>query len=78
MVVNCDLVIANEAAKFGFPEVKRGVVAIQGGIPRLAQIAGHQVWLKPLKRKNRFFLPIICSRAHVTSESCLSCVRVML
>jgi len=51
MVVNCDLVIANEAAKFGFPEVKRGVVAIQGGIPRLAQIAGHQVWLKPLKKK---------------------------
>ena len=32
MVLNCDLVIASQDAKFGLPEVKRGVVAIQGGI----------------------------------------------
>jgi enoyl-CoA hydratase/carnithine racemase len=31
MVLNCDLVIASEDAKFALPEVKRGVVAIQGG-----------------------------------------------
>ena len=31
MVLNCDLVIASQDAKFAFPEVKRGVVAIQGG-----------------------------------------------
>ncbi|PPQ77554.1 hypothetical protein CVT25_011414 [Psilocybe cyanescens] len=43
MVLNCDIVIASEGAKFALPEVKRGVVAIQGGIPRLAQIAGHQL-----------------------------------
>ncbi|KDR85919.1 hypothetical protein GALMADRAFT_235082 [Galerina marginata CBS 339.88] len=42
MVLNCDIVIASQDAKFALPEVKRGVVAIQGGIPRLAQIAGHQ------------------------------------
>ncbi|KAF9528117.1 ClpP/crotonase-like domain-containing protein [Crepidotus variabilis] len=42
MVVNSDLVIASEDAKFGFPEVTRGVIAIQGAIPRITQICGHQ------------------------------------
>ncbi|KAJ7211380.1 enoyl-CoA hydratase [Mycena pura] len=42
IVLNCDLVVASKDASFGLPEVKRGVVAIQGGIPRLARIAGHQ------------------------------------
>ncbi|KAF8902192.1 enoyl-CoA hydratase [Gymnopilus junonius] len=46
MVVNCDIVITTVGAKFAFPEVKRGVVAIQGGIPRLAKIAGHQVGIR--------------------------------
>ena len=31
MILNCDLVIASEDAKFALPEVRRGVVAIQGG-----------------------------------------------
>jgi enoyl-CoA hydratase/carnithine racemase len=43
MVLNCDIVIASEKAQFAAPEVKRGVVAIQGAIPRLAKIAGHQL-----------------------------------
>ncbi|OSX66978.1 hypothetical protein POSPLADRAFT_1072124 [Postia placenta MAD-698-R-SB12] len=43
IVVNCDLVVASEEATFALPEVKRGVVAIQGGMPRLARIAGHQL-----------------------------------
>ncbi|KIK67565.1 hypothetical protein GYMLUDRAFT_37720 [Collybiopsis luxurians FD-317 M1] len=41
MVLNCDIVVAGSDAKFALPEVKRGVVAGAGGIPRLAQIAGH-------------------------------------
>lgn len=61
IILNCDIVIASVDAKFALPEVKRGVVAAQGGecarfrmeklllpcfnigIPRLSQIAGHQV-----------------------------------
>lgn len=31
MVLNCDIVIASDKAQFAFPEVKRGVVAAQGG-----------------------------------------------
>ena len=31
MILNCDIVVASENAKFALPEVKRGVVAIQGG-----------------------------------------------
>jgi len=43
MILNCDLVVASDKAQFALPEVKRGVVAIQGVIPRLANIAGHQL-----------------------------------
>ncbi|KAI0690750.1 enoyl-CoA hydratase/carnithine racemase [Cytidiella melzeri] len=42
MLVNCDLVIAAEDATIATPEVKRGVVAIMGAIPRISRIAGHQ------------------------------------
>ncbi|KAJ3502146.1 hypothetical protein NLJ89_g9018 [Agrocybe chaxingu] len=42
LILNCDFVVAADDAKFALPEVKRGVVAIQGGIPRLTQIVGHQ------------------------------------
>lgn len=63
IVLNCDIVVAGEDAKFALPEVKRGVVAAAGGectlglslrhsnihlslgIPRLAHIAGHHVWI---------------------------------
>ena len=30
----CDLIVASEAAKFGFPEVKRGLMAAAGGVIR--------------------------------------------
>jgi len=43
LVLNCDLVVASDDAVFALPEVKRGVVAIAGGMPRLARIAGHQL-----------------------------------
>ena len=31
ILLNCDIVVASEDAKFALPEVKRGVVAVQGG-----------------------------------------------
>lgn len=34
LVLNCDIVIASEDAVFGLPEVKRGVLASQGGSSR--------------------------------------------
>jgi len=43
MLLNCDIVIADEKALFAMPEVKRGVVAALGGIPRLSRVAGHQL-----------------------------------
>lgn len=43
IVLNCDIVIASEEATFALPEVKRGVTALMGGMPRLARIAGHQL-----------------------------------
>ncbi|MDT7772307.1 MAG: enoyl-CoA hydratase [Pseudonocardiales bacterium] len=35
IVLACDLVVAAESAKFGIPEVKRGLVAAAGGLMRL-------------------------------------------
>lgn len=41
-IVNCDLVIAAEDAYFGLPEVKRGIAAIGGALPRLIRTIGLQ------------------------------------
>ncbi|KAI9897267.1 hypothetical protein N3K66_008289 [Trichothecium roseum] len=41
MVLNVDMVVADAGAKFGLPEVKRGVVAIAGALPRLPRIVGR-------------------------------------
>jgi enoyl-CoA hydratase len=35
IVLSCDLVVASDAAKFGLPEVKRGLTAAAGGLLRL-------------------------------------------
>ena len=35
LVLACDLVVASEEAKFGLPEVRRGLVAGAGGLLRL-------------------------------------------
>jgi enoyl-CoA hydratase len=37
IVMSCDLVVAGESAKFGLPEVRRGLVAGAGGLLRLAR-----------------------------------------
>ncbi|KAL8769745.1 MAG: hypothetical protein Q9209_004361 [Squamulea sp. 1 TL-2023] len=42
MVINTDLVIAASSAVFGLPEVKIGVVAMAGALPRLARTVGRQ------------------------------------
>lgn len=42
MIVNCDLVIAARSAVFALPEVKRGIAAVAGSLPRLARIIGRQ------------------------------------
>lgn len=41
MIINCDMVVASEKAVFGLPEVKRGVVATAGALPRLTRIIGR-------------------------------------
>ncbi|KAK3674215.1 hypothetical protein LTR78_006062 [Recurvomyces mirabilis] len=41
-VVNCDIVIASETATFGLVEVKRGLAAYAGALPRLIRTIGLQ------------------------------------
>ncbi|KAA6414832.1 MAG: enoyl- hydratase [Lasallia pustulata] len=40
--INADMVLASAAATFGLPEVKRGVVALAGALPRLVRTVGRQ------------------------------------
>ncbi|KAK4200008.1 putative enoyl-CoA hydratase/carnithine racemase [Triangularia verruculosa] len=43
MVINCDLVVADGAkARFGLPEVGKGVIALAGALPRLMKTVGRQ------------------------------------
>ncbi len=41
MIINCDMVVAAHGAQFGLPEVKRGVAAIAGALPRLVRTVGR-------------------------------------
>ena len=48
MALSCDLIVAAENAKFGLPEVKRGLIAGEGGVIRLPQRIPYHVALKVL------------------------------
>lgn len=41
-VINCDLVVASEKAEFGLVEIKRGLAAYSGALPRLIRTIGLQ------------------------------------
>ena len=41
IIVNCDMVLASPSANFALPEVKIGVAAIAGALPRLARVVGR-------------------------------------
>src|ERR1700756_3923404 len=48
MALSCDLIVAAEDAKFGLPEVKRGLIAGEGGVIRLPRRIPYHVALKVL------------------------------
>jgi enoyl-CoA hydratase len=48
MVLACDVIVAAEDAKFGLPEVKRGLIAGEGGVIRLPRRLPYHVALKVL------------------------------
>ncbi|TKA68049.1 hypothetical protein B0A49_08589 [Cryomyces minteri] len=41
MIINCDMVVASRKATFALPEVKRGVIALAGALPRLIRTVGR-------------------------------------
>jgi enoyl-CoA hydratase/carnithine racemase len=41
MVANMDMVVAAKAAQFALPEVKRGVIALAGALPRIMRTLGR-------------------------------------
>lgn len=42
VALNCDIILATADARFGLPEVKRGVIALAGALPRLVRTVGKQ------------------------------------
>ena len=48
MALACDVIVAAQDAKFGLPEVKRGLIAGEGGVIRLPQRLPYHVALKAL------------------------------
>lgn len=42
MIINADMVVAEEQAVFGLPEVKIGVVALAGALTRVVRTVGRQ------------------------------------
>lgn len=42
MIINADMVVASPKAAFALPEVKIGVVALAGALPRLVRTVGRQ------------------------------------
>lgn len=48
LALACDLIVAAESATFGFPEVKRGLIAGEGGVVRLPHRVPHHVALRLL------------------------------
>jgi enoyl-CoA hydratase len=48
MALACDLIVAAQDAKFGLPEVKRGLIAGEGGVIRLPRRIPYHVAIKVL------------------------------
>ncbi|MCX2949432.1 crotonase/enoyl-CoA hydratase family protein [Lentzea sp. NEAU-D7] len=48
LALACDLIVAAEDARFGLPEVKRGLIAAAGGVVRLPQRIPHHIGMEIL------------------------------
>ncbi|WIV53289.1 crotonase/enoyl-CoA hydratase family protein [Amycolatopsis nalaikhensis] len=48
LALGCDLIVAAENAKFGLPEVKRGLIAAGGGVLRLPKRIPHHLAMEVL------------------------------
>jgi enoyl-CoA hydratase len=60
IVLSCDLVVASRAAAFGFPEVRRSLVAAAGGLFRLPRVLPRNIAMEAVLTGD----PITAERAH--------------
>jgi enoyl-CoA hydratase len=71
IVLACDLVVASESARFGIPEVKRGLIAGAGGLFRLGRVLPLNVAMEAALTGD----PIAAATAHrfgLVNELCAS------
>ena len=60
LVLACDMIVASDAASFGLPEVKRGLLANAGGVPRLVNAIPRNIALEMIATGE----PIDAAAAH--------------
>lgn len=81
LALACDLLIADEKAVFGFPEVTLGTIPGGGGTQRLAKLAGRRRATELIATGRRFYVPEAREIGLVNqvskSGSCLSDALVM-
>ena len=61
IAIACDMIVASEDARFGVPEVKRGLLAGAGGLHRLPQILPRNIAIEMIATGR----PIDAQRAHL-------------
>lgn len=54
LVLNCDIVIAGQSARFALPEVRLGIMPGGGGTQRFSRLAGKQIALRYMLTGDRF------------------------
>jgi enoyl-CoA hydratase/carnithine racemase len=60
IALTCDLIVASEGARFGLPEVTRGLLATAGGVHRLPRVLPRNVALELIATGS----PLDAGRAH--------------
>jgi enoyl-CoA hydratase len=59
LVLSCDLIVASEEARFGLPEVARGLVAAAGGLLRLQRRIPYHLAMEIALTGEHFAAPIL-------------------
>jgi 1,4-dihydroxy-2-naphthoyl-CoA synthase len=76
ILLNCDLVVASEKARFGQTETHIGVTVGAGGLERLVRTAGRQVFPSrsvPQFVDTELHIYIACRRTTANSQNHLCC-----
>ncbi|HEX6857488.1 MAG TPA: crotonase/enoyl-CoA hydratase family protein, partial [Streptosporangiaceae bacterium] len=67
LVLSCDLIVASEEARFGLPEVSRGLVAAAGGLLRLPRRIPYHLAMEIALTGEHFAAPVLREAGLISS-----------